>query len=121
MLKASSWNGIVRFQNDGKFSPCFLGPFTVLERVGSEAYKLELPLDMHDINDTFDVEYLFKYVEKQNVIHLSDTIHTDDISRYIKEPEVILDTKVQWRNLRGVDVTWESKEDMQTRYPWLFA
>ncbi|KAJ9552428.1 hypothetical protein OSB04_016473 [Centaurea solstitialis] len=53
MLKVSPWKGIIRFGKRGKLSPRFLGPFTILEKVGLQTYRLELPPEMDGIHPTF--------------------------------------------------------------------
>ncbi|KAI3748431.1 hypothetical protein L6452_11493 [Arctium lappa] len=129
MLKVSPWKGLIRFGKRGKLSPRFLGPFTILERIGLQAYKLDLPPEMDGIHPTFHVCYLRKCLaEEESVIPLSE-IRVED-NRCVEEPEAILEretkrlrhkevvmVKVQWRHHRGTNVTWESEEDMKRRYP----
>ncbi|KAJ9552748.1 hypothetical protein OSB04_016793 [Centaurea solstitialis] len=130
MLKVSPWKGIIRFGKRGKLSPRFLGPFTILEKVGLQAYRLELPPEMDGIHPTFHVCYLRKCLaEEESVIPLSE-IRVDSGNRCVEEPEAILErktkklrhkevtmVKVQWKHHRGANVTWEAEEDMKRRYP----
>ncbi|KAJ9566252.1 hypothetical protein OSB04_002218 [Centaurea solstitialis] len=134
MLKVSPWKGIIRFGKRGKLSPRFLGPFTILEKVGLQAYRLELPPEMDGIHPTFHVCYLRKCLaEEESVIPLSE-IRVDTGNRCVEEPEAILESKtkklrhkevtmvkVQWKHHRGANVTWEAEEDMKRRYPHLFT
>ncbi|KAJ9568359.1 hypothetical protein OSB04_004325 [Centaurea solstitialis] len=134
MLKVSPWKGIIRFGKRGKLSPRFLGPFTILEKVGQQTYRLELPPEMDGIHPTFHVCYLRKCLaEEESVIPLSE-IRVDTGNRCIEEPEAILESKtkklrhkevtmvkVQWKHHRGANVTWEAEEDMKRRYPQLFT
>jgi hypothetical protein len=41
-------------------SPQFIGPFTILERVGEVAYRLELPVRLADVHDVFHISQLKK-------------------------------------------------------------
>ncbi|KAJ9558043.1 hypothetical protein OSB04_012657 [Centaurea solstitialis] len=132
MLKVSSWKGLIRFGKQGKLSPRFLGPFTILERIKLHAYKLELPPEMDGIHPTLHVCYLRRCLaEEESTIPLLE-VRVDN-SRCIEEPETILEKKVkrlrnievtmlkvQWKHHRGAKVTWESEEDMKRRYPNMF-
>ncbi|GKB03691.1 putative reverse transcriptase domain-containing protein [Tanacetum coccineum] len=52
------WKGAVRFGKHGKLSPCYIGPFKIVARVGHVAYTLELPEELKGIYSTFHVSNL---------------------------------------------------------------
>ena len=52
---------MVRFGKRGKLSPRFIGPFEILERVGTIAYRLALPPSMSGVHEVFHVFMLRKY------------------------------------------------------------
>ena len=57
-LKVMPKRGVVRF---GKLSPRFTGPFEILERIGTVAYRLALPPSMSGVHEVFHVSMLRKY------------------------------------------------------------
>ena len=88
MLKVSPWKGIIRFGKRGKLSPRFLGPFTILDRIGLQAYRLDLPPEMDGIRPIFHVCYLRKCLaEEESVIPLTE-IRVDNSNRFVEEPEL---------------------------------
>ena len=53
--------GVVRFGERGNLSPRFIGPFEILERIGTVAYQLALPPSMSGVHEVFHVSILRKY------------------------------------------------------------
>ena len=53
--------GVVRFVKRGKLSPRFIGPFEILERVSTVAYRLALPPSMSGVREVFHVSMLRRY------------------------------------------------------------
>ncbi|GKC25929.1 putative reverse transcriptase domain-containing protein [Tanacetum coccineum] len=78
MLKVSPWKGVVRFGKQGKLNPRYVGPFKVLENVGSVAYKLELLKELSRVHNMFHVSNLKKcYADEPLAVPL-DGLHFDD-------------------------------------------
>ncbi|XP_021984943.1 uncharacterized protein LOC110880801 [Helianthus annuus] len=133
MPKVSPWKGVIRFRKKGKLSPRFIGPFTVIERVGKVAYRLDLAEELSRIHSTFHVSHLRKCLADETTYIHYDDIEVDDRLNYVVKPVAILDrkvktlrnkeinqVKVKWEHKKGADTTWESEEEMQRLYPTLF-
>ena len=57
-LKVMPKRGIVRFGEGGKLSPRIVGPFEILERVGTVVYRLTLLPNMSCVHEVFHVSML---------------------------------------------------------------
>ncbi|GKB49465.1 putative reverse transcriptase domain-containing protein [Tanacetum coccineum] len=134
MLKVSPWKGVVRFGKRGKLNPRYVGPFKVLEKVGSVAYKLELPQELSRVHSTFHVSNLKKCYSDEPLAVPLDGIHIDDKLHFVEEPVEIMDqevkrlkqsripiVKVRWNSRRGPEFTWEREDQFQKKYPHLFT
>ncbi|GJY88619.1 putative reverse transcriptase domain-containing protein [Tanacetum coccineum] len=64
----SPWKGCVRFGKRGKLSPCYIGPFKILARVGPIAYTLEFPKELKGIHSTFHVSNLKKCLAEGDIV-----------------------------------------------------
>ncbi|GJX74075.1 putative reverse transcriptase domain-containing protein [Tanacetum coccineum] len=107
MLKVSPWKGVIRFGKRGKLNPCYIGPFKIIDKKCMSDEPLAIPLD---------------------------EIQVDDKLHFIEEPVEIMDcevkrlnqsripiVKVRWNSRRGPEFTWEREDQMQKKYPHLFA
>ncbi|GJS94313.1 putative reverse transcriptase domain-containing protein [Tanacetum coccineum] len=95
MLKVSPWKGVVRFGKQGKLNLRYVRPFTVLEKVGSVAYKLELPQELSRVHNTFHVSNLKKCYADEPLSVLLDALHIDDKLHFVEEPVEIMDREVK--------------------------
>nr|GEX65752.1 retrotransposon protein, putative, Ty3-gypsy subclass [Tanacetum cinerariifolium] len=95
LLKVSPWKGSVHFEKQGKLSPCYIGPYKIVARVGPVAYTLELPEELKGIYNTFHVLNLKKCLAKGDVVVPMEEIQLDDKLHMIEEPVKIVDREVK--------------------------
>ena len=60
-LKVMPKRGVVRFGKQGKLSPRFIGPFEILDRVGTVTYRLALTPSLSGVHEVFHISMLRKY------------------------------------------------------------
>ena len=132
-LKVMPKRGVVRFRKHGKLLPRFIGPFEILERVGTVAYRLALPPSMSGVHEVFHVSMLRRYTpDPAHVVDWGE-IEVDIDGTFEEGPVCIMDNrdqvfqcktvrivKVLWQH-RGVEeATWEREDTMRAIYPFLF-
>jgi hypothetical protein len=59
-LRVLPMKGVKRFGVKGKLTPCYIGPFPIVKKCGSVAYKLDLPPSLAGVHDIFHVSQLKK-------------------------------------------------------------
>jgi hypothetical protein len=111
-------------KKDNKLSPKYYGPYKVLQKIGTMAYKLELPASSR-VHPVFHVSCLKKVIGDKIPVQ---TIfpELDKEGKIILEPEAITDTRVhqlrnrsiseyliKWRKLPAKDSTWEDESFIQ--------
>ncbi|GKD15907.1 putative reverse transcriptase domain-containing protein [Tanacetum coccineum] len=134
MLKVSHWKGVIRFGKRGKLNPRYIGPFKIIAKVGTVAYRLKLPEKYSRVHSTFHVSKLKKCIADEPLAIPLDEIQIDEKLHFIKEPIEIMDRevkrlkqsriliiKVRWNSRRGPKFTWEREDQMQKKYPHLFT
>ena len=104
--------GVVRFGKRGKLSPRFIGPFEILERVGTVAYRLAFPPNMLGVHEVFHVSMLRRYTP--NPAHVVDweEIKVDTNGTFEEGPMCIMDSRDQVlrrKTVRLVRVLWRHR------------
>ncbi|GKC08413.1 putative reverse transcriptase domain-containing protein [Tanacetum coccineum] len=118
MLKVSPWKGVVRFGKRGKLNPRYVGPFKVIERVRTVAYKLELPQQLSRVHNTFHVSNLKKCLSDESLVIPLEELRVDDKLHFVEETVEVMDreikqlkrshipiVKVRWNTKRGPEFT----------------
>ena len=132
-LKVMSKREVVRFEKQGKLSPRYIGPFEVLKRVGTIAYRLALPLILSSVHAIFHVSMLRKHtLDPTHVVDWGElVVDTDGI--FEEGPVRIMDSreqvlrgkyvrlvKVLWQHRGMEEATWEREDTIRTNYHFLF-
>ena len=132
-LKVMPKRGVVRFGKHRKLLSRFIGPFEILERIGTVAYRLALPPSMSGVHEVFHVSMLRKYTP--DPAHVVDwgQIEVDKDGTFEEGPVCILDSRNQvlrcktvrlvrvlWRHYGVEESTWEREDTMRATYPFLF-
>ncbi|GJR86125.1 putative reverse transcriptase domain-containing protein [Tanacetum coccineum] len=68
MLKVSPWKGVIRFGKRGKLNPRYIGPFKIIAKVGTIAYRLELLEKLNRVHSTFHVSNLKKCLSDETLV-----------------------------------------------------
>ncbi|GJT71844.1 putative reverse transcriptase domain-containing protein [Tanacetum coccineum] len=134
MLKVSPWKRVIRFGKRGKLNPRYIRPFKIIAKAETIAYRLKLPEQLSRVHRTFHVSNLKKCISDETLAIPLDEIQIDDKLHFIEEPVEIMDrevkhlkqsripiVKVRWNSRTGPEFTWEREDQMQKKYPHLFA
>nr|GEW98297.1 putative reverse transcriptase domain-containing protein [Tanacetum cinerariifolium] len=83
------------FRQTGKAEPSYIGPFNILAKVGTVAYRLKLPEQLSRVHSTFHVSKLKKCMANEPLAIPLDEIRVDDKLNFIEEPIKIMDCEVK--------------------------
>lgn len=115
-----------------KLAMKYFGPFPILERVGSVAYKLQLP-PASQVHSVFHVSQLKPSVPSHVPVYTSlpdvvaldveDLIPTEILDcRMVKKGNAaIVQVRVRWGSLPDNMATWEDYDVIRTRFPAVSA
>ncbi|GJW69648.1 hypothetical protein Tco_0126565 [Tanacetum coccineum] len=91
----SPWKGVIRFDKQGKLNPRNIGPFKILAKVGTVAYRIELPEQLSHVHGMFHVSNLKKCLSDEPLVIPLDEIYVDDKLNFIEESIEIMDREVK--------------------------
>jgi hypothetical protein len=133
LLRVSPTRGVIRFGVSRKLSPRYIGPFSILARIGSLAYRLQLPESMAGVHPIFHVSMLRKFLRdpdhqielepiavQQDLTLVCRSVRILESSERVMRRRTIKYVKVLWTNQSEREATWELEELMRQKYPELF-
>ncbi|XP_062119020.1 uncharacterized protein LOC133832729 [Humulus lupulus] len=133
-FRVSPMEGAICFGMKGKFSPRYIGPFVILDRVGQVVDRLALPSKLAEMHNVFHILMLCKYMSGPSNVLSYEPLQLKQNLSYDEQPEHIIKegvkelrfkkiplVKVSWKLSVEREATWELEEDMKERYPELFG
>jgi hypothetical protein len=128
-LRVLPMKGVKRFGMKGKLAPRYIGPFPILEKCGTMAYKLELPPSLAGVHDIFHVSQFKKCLKTPVDIKLPEVTPLEANLSYPKHPINVLDQKdrvtrcktikffeIQWSNHGEEEASWESEDFLRSHH-----
>jgi len=89
-LRVFPLKGSLPFGQKGKLIPRYVGPFQILQKVGTIAYRLALPPALQGIHDIFHVSNLRRYMPDPDDIIPYEPLQLKE-NLTIKEPVKVLE------------------------------
>jgi hypothetical protein len=122
--------GVKRYGVKGKLAPLYIGPFPILEKCGTVAYKLDLAPSLAGVHDIFHVLQFKKCLKAPVDVVLPEVTLLEAVLSYPDHPIKVLDQKdrvtrhkiikffkIQWSNHFEEEATWESKDFLHSHHP----
>jgi hypothetical protein len=129
-LMVSPMKDVKRFRMKGNLAPCYIGPFSILEKCGNVAYQFELPSSLVGVHDIFHISRLKKCLKAPVGVVLPDVTPLEADLTYSEHPVKILDQKdcvmrcktikffkVQWSNHTEDEATCECEDFLHSCHP----
>jgi hypothetical protein len=92
-LRVSPMKGMKRFGVKGKLAARYIGPFPILEKCGTVAYKLDLLPSLAGVYDIFHISQLKKCLKAVVDVMLQEVTPLEADMLYPEHPIKVLDQK----------------------------
>jgi hypothetical protein len=129
-LRVSPMKGVRHFGIKGKLAPCYIDPYTIIDKYGPLSYQVELPSKLSGVHNVFHVTQLKRCLKPPIDVITEDTIPLEPDLTYKAYPTKILDQqdrvtrnkttrfyKVQWNDHSEDEATWEHEDFLRSNYP----
>jgi hypothetical protein len=113
-LRVSPMKGVKRFGVKGKLAPHYIGPFPILKKCGTVAYKLDLPLSLAGVHDIFHMLQLKKCLKAPMDIVLPEVTPLEVDLSYPEHPIKILDQKdrvTRCKIIKFLKIQWSNHSE----------
>ncbi|XP_012482922.1 uncharacterized protein LOC105797508 [Gossypium raimondii] len=101
-LKVFPWKKALRFNRKGKLSPCFIGPYEIIERTRPVAYRLALLSELEKIHNVFHVSVLRRYRSDPSHVISPVDVEIQPNMLYSEEPIRILAQELKELRIKSV-------------------
>ncbi|KAH0682484.1 hypothetical protein KY289_020236 [Solanum tuberosum] len=108
-----------------KLSPRYYGPYTILNKIGEVAYRLDLPPHSR-VHPIFHVSWLKRSVKDSTPIQQLPPFLSEELEMKV-QPESVVDCHtllngcqevlIKWEDLLDFENTWESYEVIDAQFP----
>ena len=94
-LQVSPMKGVQRFGVRGKLAPRYVGPFSIIERCGLVAYRVEHPPHLSAVHNIFHISQLKKCLHVPTEIVDIESLQLEPDLAYPEHPVKIVDHKTR--------------------------
>ncbi|PNY00079.1 hypothetical protein L195_g023353, partial [Trifolium pratense] len=118
----------VALRKNQKLGMRYFGPFTIIEKIGKVAYKLQLPAEAK-IHPVFHISQLKQFKGQAFDPYIPLPLTTTELGPVLqpvavlkrrdrlRNGEVISQVLIKWQGLNNTDATWEDAADIVENYP----
>ncbi|XP_075492520.1 uncharacterized protein LOC142530577 [Primulina tabacum] len=132
-IKITPMKGVMRFEKKHKLNPKFIGPFEILVKVGTLAYRVASSPNLACVHNVVHVSMLKKYMGNPSHVLSFEPLKLSPKLSSEEKPILILDrqerrlrnkviklVKVKWLNHSDEKAAWETEANMSSHYTELF-
>jgi hypothetical protein len=112
-LRLTPRRSIEKDKKRKKLQPRYIGPFSIIQRIGKVTYRLELPHELRGIHDVFHVSQLRQYISDPEHVINDKPIELKTDLNYDEQPIKILEfgeKELRNKKIYLVKVLWNNRE-----------